>query len=283
VLRIPLVGDVPLGSQSLLVSTVLIAFVDGVNPCSIWVLSVLLALTLQRASRRRVLLIGLVFLTVSSLVYVLFITGLFTLFRVVRFLGWIQVLVALVALVFGLVNVKDYFWFRVGPSLTIAEEHKPGIYRGMRRVLAAGDSVGALVAATVVLGAGVSLVEFSCTAGFPVLWTNLLTMHQAGVVVFALLLLLYMLIYQADELAIFLVAVFTLRSSRFEEKHGRVLKLVGGTLMVTLAAVMVARPSLMNDVASAAIVFLAAFLATGAVLLVHRRLLPWLAARIRNG
>ena len=62
---------------------------------------------------------------------------------------------------------------------------------------------------------------------------------------FVALLLLYMLIYQLDELGIFLAAVISLRASRLEEKHGRVLKLFGGTLMLTLAAVMLFNPSLM--------------------------------------
>jgi hypothetical protein len=271
-LHVPLIGDVDLTRHSLLVSTALIAFVDGVNPCSVWVLSVLLALTLQTRSRRRVLLIGLVFLTVTSLVYVAFIAGLFTVFRVVRFLGWIQVLVALVALGFGLINVKDYFWWGVGPSLTIAAEDKPGIYRAMRRVRAAGGSLWGTVAATVALSAGVSLVEFGCTAGFPVLWTNLLIQQQATPLAFVVLLALYMLIYQLDELAIFLTAVFTLRASRFEERHGRALKLLGGMLMLALAGVMLVRPDLLNAIGSALLIFGAAFLVTLLILVAHRAL-----------
>ena len=98
VLSLPLLGTVDLGSQSLLASTALIAFVDGFNPCSLWVLSLLLALTLHSGSRKRVLIIGLVFLTVTSLIYALFIAGLFTVFTFVSFAGWIQAVVALVAL-----------------------------------------------------------------------------------------------------------------------------------------------------------------------------------------
>ena len=88
--------------MGLFLSTVLIAFVDGFNPCSIWVLSMLLAITLHTGSRKKVLVIGLVFLTVTAAIYALFIAGLFTVFKVVSFVGWIQVVVALVALFFAL-------------------------------------------------------------------------------------------------------------------------------------------------------------------------------------
>src|SRR5690606_19557531 len=121
-------------------STALIAFVDGFNPCSLWALSVLLALTIHTGSRKKIFLVGIVFLTVTSLIYMLFITGLFTMLTVVSFIGWIQAVVALMALFFAVVNIKDYFWYKQGISFTIADSKKPGIYQRMRRVMDAGDS-----------------------------------------------------------------------------------------------------------------------------------------------
>lgn len=273
-LSVPWLGTIDLAAQSLAVSTALIAFVDGFNPCSLWVLSMLLALTLNTGSRRKILLVGLVFLSVTALVYMAFITGLFTMFSVISFVGWIQGAVALVAIFFAAVNIKDYFWYKEGLSFTIADKQKPGIYRRLRRVLAAGDSTAGLIGATVVLAAGVSLVEFSCTAGFPVLWTNLLITQQVTTATFVALLLLYMLIYQLDELALFLVAVVTLKAGKLEEKQGRLLKLIGGMLMLTLAVVMLINPAWMNQISSSLLIFAVAFAATGLVLLIHRLLLP---------
>lgn len=281
-LTLPLIGSVDLATRSLAMSTALIALVDGFNPCSLWVLSVLLGLTLHTGSRKKVFIIGLVFLTVTSLVYALFIAGLFTMFTVINFAGWIRLVVAAFALFFAVVNIKDYFWYKEGVSFTIADDKKPGLYRSMRRVLKAGDSMPALIGATVVMSAGASLVEFSCTAGFPVLWTNLLASQGVTALVFVLLLLLYMLIYQIDEAAIFLAAVFSLRASKLEEKHGRILKLAGGMLMLTLAAVMLINPNLMSDVGAALLVFAAAAAAVLLVLLVHRAILPRLGVRIGN-
>jgi len=277
---LPVLGPVRLAAQSLWVSTALIAFVDGVNPCSIWVLTMLLAISLHAGSRRIVLFIGLIFLTVTAGIYALFIAGLFTVFTVVNFVGWIQMVVALVALFFALVNIKDYFWYKEGISFTISDRKKPDIYQRMRNLVDASQSFWGLVGATVVLAAGVSLVEFSCTAGFPVLWTNLLVSQNVTALTFILLLLLYLCIYQLDEMAIFFTAVYTLKSSKLEEKHGRILKLIGGMLMLTLAVVMLVKPELMNNLGSSLVIFSAAFLATMLVLLIHRVILPKVGIRI---
>ena len=282
VLTIPLIGVVDLATQSLAVSTLLISFVDGFNPCSVWVLTMLLTLTLHTGSRRKVLLIGLIFLTVTAGVYGLFIAGLFTMFTVVNFVGWIQVVVALVALFFGLVNLKDYFFYKEGLSFTINDSAKPGIFQRIRRVMDASQSFWGLAGATVVMSAGVSLVEFSCTAGFPVLWTNLLVAQKAGLVTFLLLLVLYLFIYQIDELGIFLIAVFSLKASRLEEKHGRILKLIGGVLMVTLAGVMVIDPTVMSTLSKSLVVFGAAFGGVLLILLLHRKVLPSMGIWIGN-
>lgn len=280
---LPLLGTVDLTNRSLAVSTALIAFVDGFNPCSLWVLTLLLALSLRSGSRQRVFLIGLVFIIVTAAVYALFIAGLFTLFTVVSFLGWIQAVAALAALFFALVNIKDYLWYKEGVSFTIADEKKPGIYQAIRRVLNTGDSLWGLVGATVILAAGVSLVEFSCTAGFPVLWTNLLISQNATALGFVLLLLLYILIYQIDELGIFALAVVTLKANRFEESHGRILKLVGGMLMLSLAVVMLTDPALMNGIGASLLVFVAVCSAAGLVLLIHRVVLPRFGVYIGAG
>ena len=278
-LTLPLLGTVNLGRQSLWASTAIIAFVDGFNPCSLWVLSILISLTLRTGSRKKVFITGFTFLFITSLIYVLFIAGLFTMFTFIGFMGWIQVLVAVLALLFAAVNIKDYFWYKQGLSFTIADEKKPGIYKQMRKVMAA-DSLWAMLTTTVVMSAGIAIVELPCTAGFPVLWTNLLTAQGVTQSTFFLLLALYMLIYLIDELVVFVIAVFTLRSNRMEEKHGRVLKLIGGMLMLMLAGVMLINPTMMNELGTSLLIFAGAMVAALLVLVIHRRLLPKLGIHI---
>lgn len=285
VINVPLIGSIDLSKQSLLVSTLLIAVVDGVNPCSIWVLTMLLALTLHTGSRKKVIFIGLIFISVTAAAYALFIAGIFTILSFVSFMGWVQILVALLALFFGAVNIKDYFWYKEGVSFTIDDEKKPGIARGIRRVMNS-ESLWGMALATIALAAGVSTVEFTCTAGFPVMWSNMLAAQNVSTLDFIGLLLVYMVIYQIDELVLFFVAVFTLKASRLEEKHGRILKLIGGILMLTLAVVMLIKPTLMNNLSSALLIFVIAFGATGLVLLLHRRILPhygiWIGSEART-
>lgn len=218
----------------------------------------LLALIIHTGSRGKVFIIGFLFLTVTSLVYVAFIAGIFSIMQLVGLISGVRIAMAALTLVMGIINIKDYFWFGKGISLTISAEKKPGIFARMRDILAASNAFWPMVTATVLLAAGVSLAEFSCTAGFPVLWANLVSAQNISTGDFVLLLAFYMLIYQLDEMIIFITVVITLRIGRFEEKQGRALKLFGGVLMCTLAGVLIIKPELLDDIFSSVMVFLSA-------------------------
>jgi cytochrome c biogenesis protein CcdA len=269
--NVPLLGRVDLGMQPLMVTTLLIAFIDGLNPCSLWVLTLLLGLVIHSGSRGRIALVGITFLTTTALIYGAFIAGVFGVLSYVLYLTWVQWLVALFALTFGLVNIKDYFWFKTGPSFTIADSQKPGIYKGMRGLIDRRLTGLGLVFATVVMAAGIALVELPCTAGFPVVWSGIVAERNVTGIAFLLLLAVYLFVYLLIELVVFTVALLTLRMKRFEEGHGRVLKLVGGTVMVALALVLVLNPDLMNDITGTLVVFMGSILLATAVILLHRR------------
>jgi cytochrome c biogenesis protein CcdA/glutaredoxin len=277
---LPLVGTIDLMVQPLTVSTFLIAFIDGFNPCSLWVLTILLALVIHSGSRRRIVAVGLTFLTVTATIYGLFITGVFGALNLMAMAGWIYPVVALFALVFAVVNIKDYFWFQRGLSFTIDERHKPGIYRRIRGLLSEGRSMPALIGATALMAAGIAFIELPCTAGFPVVWSGIVASHDVDWMLFVMLLALYLLVYLAIELVIFLTALTTLRVDRFEERHGRVLKLIGGIIMLALAGVLVFAPELMHDIRGALGVFAAALVVIVIVLVLHRVVLPRVGIRL---
>lgn len=269
--NVPLAGEVQVSADSLVLSTVVIGFVDGVNPCSLWVITVLLAIVVRTRSRRRVLALGTAFLLVTAAMYAVYMAGIYSAMSVVDHLGAVQALVAVVAGVFGIVSVKDYFAFKKGLSFTIPASAKPGIYRRMRAAAGRQALLPAL-AATTVLAVGVSLLETPCTAGFPVLWTGLLAAGDVGAAEALLLFGLYMLPFLVDELLVFGAAVVTLRATKMQERHGRLLKLVAGAMMLSLAGTVLARPETMSEPLGALAVFAAAFALAGAVHLVSTRL-----------
>ncbi len=273
-IKIPLIGEVDLSSMSLGFVTALIAFVDGFNPCSLWVLTFLLGIVIYTGSRKKIVLVGLTFLLVTTTAYGLFMLGLLNVFMYVSHLFWIKVLVGLIAGIFAIVNIKDYFWYKKGISFTISDKYKPKIFKRVRDLMNPDKSTMSMIIATAIMALGIVLVELPCTAGFPVIWTNIMAQHQLAFFSFALLFLLYLAIYLLDELVVFGTVAFTLKASKFEEKHGRILKLIGGMIMLALALVLVFKSELMNDIGGALIIFGVATAVSFIIIWLHRKVLP---------
>jgi cytochrome c biogenesis protein CcdA len=269
-LVLPLVGELDEDTASLTVVTAVIGLVDGFNPCSLWAISMLLALVLRTGSRRRVAIVGATFLLVTASMYGLYVAGLYSALEWAAGAWWVRVTMAMMALAFGLVNLKDFWWFKRGFSLTIPERAKPDLYRRMRGVAFDQRRLPAVLAGTVLLAAGVSLLETPCTAGYPLLWVDLLHQRDVATPMAMWLFGLYMGVFLLDELAVFGGAVIAMRAAKLEERHGRLLKLIGGMLMVVLALVLLFAPRLMESVTGAIATFAVAAAATGAVLVVEK-------------
>jgi glutaredoxin len=221
--------------------TVIIGLLDGFNPCAMWVLLFLLSLLVNLQDRFKMALIAGTFVLVSGLVYLAFMAAWLNVFLVIGFSRAIQVALGCVACFMGAVNVKDFVAFRRGVSLSIPDSTKPRFYTMVRRILQADHLPGALVG-TVVLAVFVNVIELLCTAGFPMLYTQILTAQQLSAWEYYGYLGLYNLAYIFDDGLMVAIAVVTLSRRKLQERAGRWLKLAGGSLMIGLGIVLLFRP-----------------------------------------
>ncbi len=213
--------------------TLVMGLLDGLNPCSMWVLVLMISLLAPLHDRRRMLVIAGTFVLLQGVAYFAFMAAWLNLFLLIGLSRASEVALGALAVIAGLINLKDFFAFRRGVSLSIPDSAKPGIYARMRRILHA-DSLAAALAATVILSVLVQLVELLCTSGFPALFTRILTLRQMDGASYYGYLLAYVLAYMFDDVIVLAIGVITLSNRRMQEKEGRVLKLISGLAMVVL-------------------------------------------------
>ena len=125
--------------------------------------------------------------------------------------------------------------------MSIPASAKPGIYARMRAVMHA-DTLMPSLAAVTALAVVVNFVELLCTAGFPAMYTAILTQHELGPSTHYAYLGLYILAYMADDTLMVATAVVALSSRKLSEHAGRWLKLVSGAVMLALGGTMILRP-----------------------------------------
>ncbi|HNT27281.1 MAG TPA: hypothetical protein PKH10_03785, partial [bacterium] len=147
----------------------------------------------------------------------------------------------IVALVMGLINIKDYFFFKKGVSLMIPESAKGKLYDRMRRILGSKNTFLAF-AGTVALAFFVNLIELGCTIGLPAIYTRVLSIQKIGTAAKYGYMALYNIYYVIPLVLIVALFMFSMQKFRLDERHARVLKLISGILMLVLGLFLVFKP-----------------------------------------
>jgi len=254
-LNIPGIGVVDAQSLSLPLLTLVLAGLDSFNPCAFFVLLFLLSLLVHARSRRRMALIGGLYIAVSGGIYFLFMAAWLNLFMLIGDARWITLIAGFIAIIIAVINIKDFFWFHRGISLSIPESAKPGLFQRMRGLLSA-DNLPTMITGTIVLAVVANSYELLCTAGFPMVYTRALTLHELPNSSYYLYLLLYNLVYVVPLTIITLTFIFTLGSRKLKEREGSAL--MSGTMMLGLGVILALAPGLLNNLLVAVTLLLTA-------------------------
>ncbi|MGC9456188.1 MAG: hypothetical protein ACP5DC_01575 [Halothiobacillaceae bacterium] len=245
-LSLPGIGTVSLGDLSLPTLTVLVAGLDAFNPCAFFVLLFLLSIVVHTRSRARILLIGGSFVTVSALIYFMFLAAWLGLFMTFGAMTWVTRLAGLVAVGIAAIHVKDYFRFRQGLTLSIPDSAKPGLFQRMRR-LTEHRQFGWVLAGTLVLAVIVNLYELACTVGLPMVYTRILADHALSTAGYYGYLALYSLVYALPMLVIVGLFAATMGARKLQESEGRTLKLVSGMMLLGLGLLLLVAPQQLSN------------------------------------
>jgi hypothetical protein len=178
VVEIPVLGvRLTVQQLGLPVFTFVLGLLDGFNPCSMWVLILMLSMLASLKDRLRMFIIAGAFVAVEGIAYFAFMAAWLNLFLFVGLSRISEVILGAIACVAGAINLKDFWAFGRGISLSIPQAAKPNVYARIRHILQAERLTLALVSA-VILAVFVQLVELLCTSGFPALYTRILTLRQ---------------------------------------------------------------------------------------------------------
>ena len=238
---LPVVGRVSMQDLGLPLFTFVVGLMDGFNPCSMWVLVFMLSLLVTLRDRLKMFILAGTFVLVQGVAYFIFMTAWLNVFLLLSLSRMTEVILGTIGIMAGALNVKDFWAFGRGPSLKIPEAAKPTIYAQLRNILRAEHLLTAVVG-TIILGVLVQVVELLCTAGFPALYTKILTMRQLDPWTYYGYVGLYSLAYMADDVLILTVGVITLSQRRLQEREGRWLKLTSGLVMLGLGLALIIKP-----------------------------------------
>jgi len=238
-------GEVNLLNLTLPALSIFVGFLDGFNPCAMWVLITLLTLLIGTNDMRKVWVIGGTFLFVSGAIYYLFIAAWLNVFLIIGFNMWVQKIIGMVAIGAG----GFYLYEALGKDPTVChvtnQTRRQKIIARMKR-LSQIATWPALIFGVAILAISVNMIELVCTAGLPAIFTQILAFNEVSNLARYSYIGLYILLYMIDDIIVFAIAVLTLHTTGLTTKYRRFTLIFGGILMYVLGFLLIFWPELLT-------------------------------------
>ncbi len=239
--NLPILGETDLAQFSLPVLAVVIGVLDGFNPCAMWVLLFLISMLLGMENKKRMWTLGTVFIVASAAVYFVFMSAWLNLILFLGFVFWVRLLIGLLALGVSGYNFKEYFFNKEAVCKITKGQKRQKVFDKIKTIISEKSFWIALVG-IVLLAFAVNLVELVCSAGLPVIFTQMLALNDLSAFQHYLYIFIYILFFMIDDLIVFFVAMITLHVTGITTKYTRASRLIGGVLMLIIGLLMLFKP-----------------------------------------
>lgn len=237
-LSIPIIGEINPDEWSLALLAMTIGTVDGFNVCSLGALVLILSLVLGLKSRKLTLILGGTFILITVTVYGLLVFMWHKVFLIFApYLNFMEAIIGTAAFLGGLYFMSQFFKF-IKRGAVCESQKNTIIQRATKRIQKSFEenrSILSILGGVILFAITVTIVEFPCTAVFPVIFTGILA--EAGIPLSVAIgyILIYLLFYTLDEVAIFLIAVFTRKIWITSGKFMPVVSLIGAAILFFLS------------------------------------------------
>ena len=244
---VPVLGKINAKKVSLPILAVVLGFVDGFNPCAMWILIFLITMLFNMKDRKKMWILGLTFILTSGIVYLMFMLAWLNLATFISKIAFIRLLIAVIALVVGLINVYKYI-----DSLKKKDEgcdvvDKKDRKKIMEKIISITHEKKFIIAllGIMVLAASVNIIELMCSIGIPLLFTQILAMNNLSTFSYMIYMFIYIFFFLIDDIVIFIISMVTLKVTGLSTKYTKYSHLVGGIIMLIIGLLLIIKPELL--------------------------------------
>lgn len=241
---LPIIGEIETKDFSLPLLTVVLGVIDGFNPCAMWTLVFLISLLLGLKDRKKMWILGIVFIATSAFVYFLFMAAWLNFILFIGMVTWVRAIIGLVALVGGGYSVREYIINKDGNCKVTNKEKRQKVFQKLKDITHK-KSFWLAIGGIILLAFAVNLVEAVCSAGLPAVYTQILSLNGLSKIQYYFYILLYIFFFMLDDLIIFFVAMTTLRMTGANNKYAKWSSLIGGILMLIIGLLLIFKPELL--------------------------------------
>ncbi len=240
--KIPILGNINMKKVSIPLVAVVLGFIDGFNPCAMWILLFLINMFLGYKNRKKSWILGFTFLFVSGLIYFLSMLGLNLVLSVVA-INFIKVIIALFILIAGILNLRKYLRTRkeeAGCEIVDDKKRRKLITKVSK--IMSNKSFLLSIIGICLLAVSVNLIELACSLGFPMIFTEILAINHINGLMRIIYLLIYIFFYMLDDMIVFTISMITLEATGITNKYNKLCTLISAIIMIIMGLLLLLKP-----------------------------------------
>lgn len=239
--KAPIVGNVNLKDVSLLTSAVILGLIDGFNPCAMWILLFLISALIGMKDRKRMWTLGLTFLITSGLVYMLIMLSWISIAVKITTIVWIRNIIAIIALIGAILNLKSFIKSKNSGCEIVDSKKRKNIFSKIKKFTSEKSFILAFFG-IIGLAISVNLVELACSAGLPLIFTELLAINNVSGFIKFIYISIYIIFFLIDDIIVFTISMYTMKATGISTKYGKYSHLIGGLIMLLIGLLLIIKP-----------------------------------------
>lgn len=240
---IPILGKIEAKNASIILIAIILGFIDGFNPCAMWILLLLINMCISIKDKKKMLIVCLTFIITSGIIYFLSMLGIGFILDLTT-ISYIRNIIAILAIILGIYNLYTYLKTRKQTGChVVKKEKRKTIITKINNILNNKNTL-LMFGGTIILATSVSLVEMACSLGFPTIFLELLSINNIHSFLKVTYLLIYILFYLIDDIIVLFLSIKAFETKGISTKYNKYVHLIGGLIMILMGVLLIFKPEL---------------------------------------
>ena len=238
---IPILGKIEAKNASIILIAIILGFIDGFNPCAMWILLLLINMCISIKDKKKMLIVCLTFIITSGIIYFLSMLGIGFILDLTT-ISYIRNIIAILAIILGIYNLYTYLKTRKQTGCHIVKKEKrKTIITKINNILNNKNTL-LMFGGTIILATSVSIVEMACSLGFPTIFLELLSINNIHSFLKVTYLLIYILFYLIDDIVVLFLSIKAFETKGISTKYNKYVHLIGGLIMILMGVLLIFKP-----------------------------------------
>jgi hypothetical protein len=238
---IPILGKIEAKNASIILIAIILGFIDGFNPCAMWILLLLINMCISIKDKKKMLIVCLTFIITSGIIYFLSMLGIGFILDLTT-ISYIRNIIAILAIILGIYNLYTYLKTRKQTGChVVKKEKRKTIITKINNILNNKNTL-LMFGGTIILATSVSLVEMACSLGFPTIFLELLSINNIHSFLKVAYLLIYILFYLIDDIVVLFLSIKAFETKGISTKYNKYVHLIGGLIMILMGVLLIFKP-----------------------------------------